>query len=206
VNLLFIHIPKTGGTSLEYYFSRKYDISLNTSSLWWFLDEKTPHDSGVKINDSLQHMTYQTIMKHKDFFKIKDSDLEMLSIVRNPYERIISDLFFWKKINASTSPSDAFNIIKEYTSNGIDNHSIPQYLFVIDECGELVKNITILKTETLQSDMIRIGYTDFNIRHNANIVKNINYYDYLNRDSILFINDYYDYDFKLFNYEKVACD
>ena len=28
-NILFIHIPKTGGSSLEKYFSNKYDIPLD---------------------------------------------------------------------------------------------------------------------------------------------------------------------------------
>jgi hypothetical protein len=38
-NTLIIHIPKTGGTSLEYYFSNKYNIPLNNDSLFDFLDE-----------------------------------------------------------------------------------------------------------------------------------------------------------------------
>ena len=29
VNLLFIHIPKTGGSSLETYFSKKFNMHLN---------------------------------------------------------------------------------------------------------------------------------------------------------------------------------
>jgi hypothetical protein len=204
VNLLVIHIPKTGGTSLEQYFSKKYDISLNNTSLWWFLDTKTKHEFGLEINSSLQHMTYQTIMKHKEFFKINECGLEILSIVRNPYERVISDLFFWKKITKSTSAQDTFSIIQHYIRNDIDNHSIPQYLFVTDENCVLLPNITILNTETLRNDMIRIGYVDFDLKCFANLENDVDYYSYLNNDSIQLINEFYDYDFKLFNYEKLC--
>ena len=36
INLLLIHIPKTGGTSLESYFVDKYSIELNQDALYGF--------------------------------------------------------------------------------------------------------------------------------------------------------------------------
>lgn len=48
--------------------------------------------------------------------------------------------------------------------------------------------------------MYNLGYTDFNNNFSRNI---INYYDYLNSDSIKLINHIYDHDFTLFNYEKI---
>ena len=201
INLLFIHIPKTGGTSIENYFYKKYDIAKNTDSLFWFLNK---YDRlNIKISHSLQHLTYTEIFDNIDFFKIKMNDLKILTIVRNPYERLISDLFFYKKINLRTSKTETFKIIKQHVHLNCDNHTLPQYLYITDKNKKLIPNIVILHTENLTNDMHNLGYIDFNINENKNQTKNKNYYDYLNEDSISFINEYYDMDFKLFGYSKL---
>ena len=200
INLLFIHIPKTGGTSLEKYLSRKYKIPLNSNSLFMFINKL---NTDIKIDSTLQHMTYQTIMKYKDYFKIDFNNIEIIAIVRNPYERLISDLFFLKKIKINSSKEEVYNtIIKRYLNELLDNHTIPQYLFVTDENKQLIPNIKILHTETLNQDIQKLGHKDFNLRENKNKINN-NYYNYLNNDSIKIINEFYDYDFTLFNYKKL---
>lgn len=68
---------------------------------------------------------------------------------------------------------------------------------------QLYKNITIMKTETLNKCMIDFGFTDFNLNIQKNKYENVNYYDYLNKKSIKLINNHYDFDFKLFDYEKI---
>lgn len=50
--------------------------------------------------------------------------------------------------------------------------------------------------------MKNLGYIDFAVYDNQNIYK-VNYYDYLNNESIEIINKFYDLDFKLFNYDKI---
>jgi len=203
-NTLIIHIPKTGGSSLEHYFSNKYDIPLNNDALFDFLDAsmaKIKH-----INSSLQHITYQTINTHKDFFNIDMSNLEIITIVRNPYNRIISDLFWYKKITIDSTKEEVYDIIQEYLRDDtLDNHTIPQYLFVTDEKRTLIPNIKILRTETLSSDMHKLGYVDFDVKINDNATKK-NYFDFLNPNSIQLINDFYHYDFEIFKYDKINND
>jgi hypothetical protein len=202
VNLLFIHVPKSGGTSLERYFSSKFNIPLNEKSLYMFLDEETALKNNIIINSSLQHMTHQTICKYKTEFDIDFNNIKIITIVRNPYERIISDLFFLSKITVNNSKEQVFYIIQTYLlSDDVDNHNIPQHVFITDDNKELIPNIHVLRTETLTTDMHKLGYTDFNYHEHANKEK-VDYYDYLNNDSIKLINDFYDDDFRLFNYTK----
>jgi hypothetical protein len=100
INVLFIHIPKTGGTSVDNYFSFKYNIKLNMNSLHvTTLNKKIIINKNTIFYNSPQHLSYQMIMKNKDFFKIDTNNLNIFTIVRNPYERIISDLFFFKEIS-----------------------------------------------------------------------------------------------------------
>jgi len=244
VNILLIHIPKTGGTSLEKYFSQKYNIKLNNKALFGGLDKKTQLDNNIVVNSFLQHITYQTIFKYNNFFNINYENITIITIVRNPYERIISDLFYLKKININSSKDEVFDIIKTYlTSDNLDNHNIPQYVFITNDNKELIPNIHILHCETLTKDMHNLGYTDFNMYLQCNSLnasadynkkttsryqnegttfmdyspetsandyvsfhnKHVDYYSYLNNDSIKLINYFYSYDFTLFNYNKKPC-
>ena len=197
INLLFIHIPKTGGSSLEKYFSKKFEIPLNESSLF------SIHKKFKGI--SYQHQTYNSIMTH--FVpKMQGTNLTILTIVRNPYHRIVSDLFFFDYINKHSTPVQVFNAINYKYLNKIgnhDNHKRPQYHFVIDQqTGKLIENITILKTETLTNDMHQLGYTDFNIKTQSSHI-NKNYMSFLNKQSIQLINRAYYWDFIYFKYPLI---
>ena len=124
-------------------------------------------------------------------------------------------IFWFSLINIDSNLDEVYNVIKLYINNKykiinknmIDNHNIPQYLFITDETEKLIDNIIILKNETLTNDMINIGFTDFNLHSNKNNKINKNkYHEYLNTDSIKLINDFYKKDFELFNYEMKNLD
>jgi hypothetical protein len=198
LNLLFVHIPKTGGTSIEDYFSSTFGIELNTDSMY----------SGPNGFDgvSLQHQPYATILANVDHFNIHLQDIKILTIVRNPYTRIMSDLFYCHIVDSTSGPDDVYHAIKEYITAYMndnlvyDSHAKPQYLFLIDEHDRIPQNITILRTESLIAGMQSIGYTDFNLQSNKNNDRR-DYFDLLDQRSINLINEMYAKDFEYFGYE-----
>lgn len=204
VNILFLHIPKTGGTSLENYFEKKFEIKLNKDSLF------TIYPKDFFKGYSFQHQSYKTIRMNKPVFRIDYDNLTVISIVRNPYNRIVSDLFFRNLIKESSNPNDVYNVIKKYLEEANDpkhdNHRIPQYLFLLDENDEIIKNIKLLRTESLNQDIKALGYNDFNQHDQVSSVKNKNYYSYLNIDSINLINEFYEKDFEYFGYKKISTE
>lgn len=196
INILFIHIPKTGGTSVERYFSSKFNIPLNNKSLFGEFYQ-------FKVDSQLQHITFSDIVKYNKIFNINFDNIKIITVVRNPYERFVSDLFYFSLITINSTKEEVLNILNKYLhSNKYDNHNIPQHKFITNDELEIIKPIHILKRENLTNEMKNLGYIDFAVYNNQNIHK-VNYYDYLNNESIEIINKFYDLDFKLFNYDKI---
>ena len=128
----------------------------------------------------------------------------ILAVVRNPYTRLISDLFYLSLIKPNTDKSEIPRIIRRYIVSNKDNHAIPQYRYITDKNGYLVKNITILRMENLKEDMIKHGYADFNKYDNKNIIISSDKYDeFLTPEVIKLVNFFYEEDFKYFDYDKI---
>lgn len=194
---VFIHIPKTGGTSIEDYFFRKKHIKRNSDSLFGFIPQ---------FKEPLQHLQYSKIVNnYKKIIDIPGTIVKYFSVVRNPYDRIISELFYIKMINKNSSKKEIYNSIKEFleSDNTYDNHKLQQYYFLVDESsGEIPNHITIFSTETLTEELKQYGFKDFNIFKNKNVNKT-DYFNLHSKETIELINNYYDIDFKTFGYEKL---
>jgi len=204
-NLLFIHIPKAGGTSIEKYLSNKYSVKLDKSALYGFLpdDFKTQHDI-TKIH-SLQHYTYNELYDMREILNVDfTNDLQMFVVVRNPYHRLLSDLFFLGLLKPDTDKTEVPRIIRRYIVRNKDNHAIPQFRYIVDKEGYLLPNIKILKTETLNSDMVKMGFNDFNTHECKNKSGISDRYDeFLTPDVIKLVHFFYEEDFKYFDYDKI---
>jgi hypothetical protein len=125
--------------------------------------------------------TYQTILENSDI----DKDHLILYVVCNPYERMIRSLFSLGKINALSTKEDVFYALQFCPT---------QFSYV--SLNDTLVHSNIIHSETLNQDMNAIGY-DCSI-----IPDTIPYMDYLNDKSIHAINEFYEKDFVMFQYEK----
>ena len=210
INLLFIHIPKTGGSIIENYFYKKLSLVKTIDTLYSYKDNFT-NDKLINndlINHYLQHTTYNEIFSSKiNYFNIKFNNLKILALVRCPYSRIIATLFNLNLIDLeSCNKNQIEKIITKYlyTNNFYDNSKKPQYLYLTSGDNLTIsKNILIIKNETMSEDMVKYGYDEF-INYNINPFDNeLDYMSYLTEKAISMINHYYFMDFNLFNYEML---
>jgi hypothetical protein len=195
-NVLFIHIPKTGGSVIENAIQEYTPQELYSDNVNTLLD--FPYNQ-----KSLQHQFYTTIYQFKNKLNINFNNIKIFTVVRNPYDRIISDLFWYGLIKKEFTAGQVYNVIKNnyLDRDDLDNHNEPQYKFIVDENSELIKNIKIFNTETLNESNDELNkFVGFNINIEQKGV-NKDYSNYLNKDSISLINTFYAKDFELFNYK-----
>lgn len=189
--LIFVHIPKTGGTSIEYALGMHGE--LNDVGIKPYLKQKKNKDT--LFGGGLQHMTINEIKKYlgrlnfSNYSRLKylkyaaDKIINTLlldihenrkqvftdhfcnhylkfSIVRNPYERLISHISWingnWvmKKQLTKQQVSDfILNLVKNKNYN-ISKHLMPQNKFIY--LGDNLMMDMVLRFETLEEDFDKL--------------------------------------------------
>jgi len=92
----FIHIPKTGGTSIEHVLGLRNEKSLFVSGI------RTINIDGVMF--SPQHLPHSEIIKRRP----ESKDWFSFSIVRNPYTRLLSE-YIWDYKERNGKILESFN-------------------------------------------------------------------------------------------------
>jgi len=172
--VLLIHIPRTGCSSVAEYFRKIFKV-----------DEKY----------SPKFRTYEEILEEEPEAK----SAKKFAVVRNPYNRIVSELYNRKLATNETSPevipSKLYDYFTECDKGQQDYLSIDR---------KIDNDIRILRTETLTEDMCMSGYIDFNLHTNMSFINKGRYIGLLNDESLRIINTRLRNEFALFGYEMIT--
>lgn len=214
-NILLVHIPKTGGTSVHTYFKARDP---------WCITASPVHEHHATLAEYMSfERTRQTITESHRMTK--------LAIVRNPYHRLLSELFWRGKRGYAhgVSPQTASALANDHgamyqalmeaargflespviTTDDVrmtERRRLPQVDYLtIDPARREVDfdGMHILRTETLADDMSALGFCDFAQIgvHNRNPVPfDIRYDDYLYGPLRAMIHEHYKRDFVAFGY------
>jgi len=197
--IIFIHIPKTGGTSINHYFG----INVNNFKF----DEELLY--GIEINEAgigieWDHATFRMIEE-----KVKEiNKYKIFSVVRNPYDRIMSEFIHYSRMNKKriiTNANTFEDFIKELNTKWDSDKShfmkgryLPQYSFI-----EGCENITILRFEDLNQEFKSFIGGELPFLNKSSYEENFNY---LNPETIYIINKLYKKDFEIFGYNMLKTD
>lgn len=198
--LKFIHVTKTAGTSIE-------DEALEHNILWGRFHKK---------EYGWWHKPFKYLPK-----KLKKK-YDWFMVVRNPYERVVSEFYWWarqhdtKNVNNKKIWNKINRLLleKKYNHDLLKNtmkdhgylvdHWNPQHLYY-EKHNDY--KITVLKFENLNQEFenLMIKY-NLPVRLNKNSMKSPNKIfgvKDLDRETIDIINRIYEKDFELFGYEKL---
>ena len=191
--ILFLHVPKTGGTNILNYFVKRHDSKDNLKLYY-------------PVGDlEWSHATYD--MCKKELGNIFN-EIYKFTIVRNPYDKMVSEFFYRKKYNYKRTFNSLEMNFEKFINHLYENfqsikqmphieqsHFIPQKKF----CGEGVNEFKFEKFE----EIILFLNKKFNlaiVNKKENQSEHSNYKEYYNDEIAKKIFKLYEEDFDYFKY------
>ncbi len=201
---IFIHIPKCAGQSIENIFLR--DLGLNWQERHPLL--LRPRKAKEKGPDRLAHLYAEEYFKFGYIPKDKYDKFFKFSIIRNPVDRILSEINYRRIPKKNSENSYGISSVEEYISkviklnefSDLQRHISPQVKFLHDsETNKLLVDRIIL-FEELNNEVPKILQKKFKVflkvpKINSNKNKLWFKEDLTPRD-VSFIYDFYKSDFK----------
>lgn len=191
-------------------FIKKYSLP--------FLFIHVPKTGGNAIKNT--HLFHDSIFfdhaSVRDVIKWGKKYKTSYTIVRNPYDRLVSAFFYLQQGGEKNNKRDLErmkkqqkykNNFKEFVKHLHDfieeNHYKPQYTFLTDNNNEL-KVDHILKQESLNNDYMKLqqlyGYSPVSLKK-VNTSKHEDYNQYYDDETRRIVQEVYRKDFELLNYK-----
>lgn len=144
---VFIHIPRTGGQSVEHFF-------LDLVGLTW--EMRAPlllryNPDPARGPERLAHLTASEYVSFGYLEENQFKSFYKFSFVRNPWDRIVSEYRYRRHARRGDFKSFLFRNLPTAGMNDQYRHILPQYEFIFDENGDRLVDY-IGRFEKLQTD------------------------------------------------------
>ena len=218
--VIFVHIPKCAGTSIEKLFGMATREDLFTICPWdhktitneFLFDERWKFESCAAKN--MQHYTFKEISAVLGSEIVSSYDI--FSVVRNPYTRIVSDYEYCKAGRSRLGSLFPCETFVDFVNTQLD---LPQFERIKNYDGHLETQSSYLQND--QNDLKSID-TIYRFEEMENVIKDLtikyslpnikiharggsyskNYSEYYSSDEIINkVKTFYAIDFDLFNYD-----
>lgn len=148
---IFVHIPKTGGQSIEHVFFAELGLTWDTRAALLMRVKK----DGERGPKRLAHLLAREYVQF-DYVSAEDFAASFkFTVVRNPYDRAVSAY----RYRHATKPAQQVGFrayVKSLERARLPRHDQPQADFVLDESGKLIVD-KILRFETLAADFAEVS-------------------------------------------------
>jgi hypothetical protein len=146
---IFVHIPRTGGTSIETALGVSSDARVENTSLMFGRIASPALKSRALSTDFLQHLTASEL---RDLLGDEFKDYFRFAFVRNPWERMVSVYFYHRKVTGQTM---SFHEFLKWGEDHQRNHLVPQHEFVVDKDGNLLVDF-VGRFERMSEDFSKV--------------------------------------------------
>lgn len=148
---VFVHIPKTGGQSIEQLFLDAMGLTWQTRGPLLLTTNKDP-DAGPPF---LAHLFAREYVEKGYLAPLDFSDYLKFTVVRNPWDRAVSE-YKYRYAREMSFREYIFETSSPASGSNEERHQAPQWAFVHDAAGGMLVDY-VLRFENLAAEFASLA-------------------------------------------------